>query len=190
MTTLGKSIVGVIIIGLIVLGGYYYTRSSSNMMNENTTMNEETASTQGTTTVTSTTTATAPNKIGKKIAFSQFIKQGGAYACTVNQIIAGGESKGTLFMNGDKVRGEFTTTVKGQSMTMNFLVLDGYSYSWTSMAPTMGFKIKQTTTPGVSANMEAMWDANQIGDYSCEAWSLDQTKFEVPTSITFRTMGS
>jgi hypothetical protein len=193
MTSLGKSIIGIIIIGLIVLGGYFYTRSS----NDADTVSETEATTSQTNnqTVPVSGTTTEPSKVptsGKKVAFSEFIKQGGSYSCTVSQTTAEATSQGKVFISGDKVRGEFTTTVNGQTMTMSFLALDGYTYTWTSMMPTMGYKIKSNAQVGANSDaaMASAWNASSVGDYNCEAWSVDATKFEVPSSVTFRTMAN
>jgi hypothetical protein len=192
MTSFGKSIVGVIIIGLIVLGGYFYTRTTD--IDENSPSTEVQNTVDVSTLPSSSTTQETPAKptsSGKKMAFSEFIKQGGSYTCTVNQLINNVNSQGTVFISGDKVRGEFSTTAQGQSMTMSFLTTGGYTYTWTSMMPTMGFKMKNTASANTTNNTAAMssaWDASAIGDYTCDTWSVDPAKFVVPTTVTFKEM--
>ncbi len=148
----------------------------------------ESAEKTSTTTVSETTQAPAVS--GKKMAFSEFIKQGGAYKCTVNQSVAGVDTVGTTYINGGLIRGEYKTQTQGISVTSSLIVRDGYTYSWTSMAPTMGFKAKVVESAAVNtgAAMSASysWNAEQIGDYSCEAWSADASMFVLPSGVNFR----
>lgn len=126
---------------------------------------------------------------GKKMAFSEFLKQGGTYKCTVHQSVNGVDSVGTTYISGKNVRGEYANKVEGVSMTAYVLVRDGYSYTWTSMAPTMGFKVKNTeptaqnTAQGKSGSYS--FNAEQIGDYDCQAWTEDSTLFTLPEGVTF-----
>lgn len=135
-------------------------------------------------------TTQTPAESGKKMAFSEFIKQGGAYKCTINQSVAGVDTVGTTYINGGLIRGEYKTQTQGINVTSSLVVRDGYTYTWTSMAPTMGFKAKVAETAGANtgAAMSASysWNAEQIGDYSCEAWSAEASMFVVPSSVTFR----
>lgn len=188
MTSFGKIIVALVVSGGLLAVGYVVTSVPKNdgkvteVTQENST-NEE-----------SEVSPSQKNEIptnGKKMAFSEFIKQGGAYKCTVNQNVQNIETKGTVYISGDLVRGEFSTVVSGMNINSTFIVKDGYSYSWTSAAPTMGIKTKIVAQGNGGAKSDAgmsgsySWNAEQIGDYNCEAWTLDQTKFTPPTTITF-----
>ena len=136
-----------------------------------------------------TTTETKP--AGKKMAFTEFIKQGGSYKCTVTQTIANMTTNGTVYIHDKMLRGEFSTTVAGQGVDATMIARDGYTYSWTSMMPTKGYKAKITNTEGATGSASAgssgtyTWNGDQIGDYSCEVWVTDDTKFELPKSVTF-----
>jgi hypothetical protein len=129
---------------------------------------------------------------GKKMAFSEFMKQGGSYKCTVNQNIGGTESKGTTYMSEGMVRGEFVTVAQGMSMTASLIVRDGYTHSWTSMMPTMGFKSKVVTSAPSDTEADTSgtysFDGNQIGDYDCQPWTPDASMFALPSGTTFTEM--
>jgi hypothetical protein len=128
----------------------------------------------------------------KKIPFAQFIGQGGSYKCTVQQYVENFESKGTTYVHNGMVRGEFTTAVDGMNMDSQMILRDGYTYSWSSMMPTMGFKISvqppENVDTGAPATNSYAFNAEQIGDYDCEVWTPDMSKFEVPTNITFKSI--
>ncbi len=132
------------------------------------------------------------NNSGKKMAFSEFIKQGGSYECTVNQNVSGTDTKGTTFISGGNIRGEYNTKTQGMSIDTNFIVKDGYSYTWTSMMPNIGFKTKVVASADANINAptsgQYSFNAEQIGDYECKAWNADESKFAIPSTIKFQDM--
>jgi hypothetical protein len=186
MTLFAKVIIGLVLLGGIG-GGAYYAIHSEEKMNDQAVAQESTA-----TTTADASTATAST--GKKMAFSEFIKSGNAYTCTVHQNMMGTDTQGKVDVYNQMVRGEFTTQAQGQTITTNFLARDGYSYTWTSMMPKMGFKAKVNTqaTANTGTNTEVSceyaFDANMVGDYNCTATTVDNAKFAVPTTIKFTEM--
>ena len=125
---------------------------------------------------------------GKKMAFSDFVKQGGSYQCEVNQSTDEIETKGTAFIHNGMVRGEYSTNLDGMNLTSTVIVRDGFAYSWNSLVPNTGFKVKTTANGSTSseASGEYSFSPDQIGDYDCQPWAADDSKFTVPTSITFK----
>lgn len=170
-----KKLIILVILVAVVVGAYFVFGGSKEVKNEelgNT--NDEQPS-------------------GKKMAFSQFLKQGGAYKCEVKQYMSDFENSGTMYISGQNMRGEFSTVAEGKTMTSSFVSRDGYSYTWSSMTPGMGFKIKaeaETANEDTDINGTYAWSADQIGDYNCENWVVDATKFELPKNVTFQEIPS
>lgn len=170
-----KKLIILVILVAVVVGAYFVFGGSKEVKNEelgNT--NDEQPS-------------------GKKMAFSQFLKQGGAYKCEVKQYMSDFENSGTMYISGKNMRGEFSTVAEGKTMTSSFISRDGYSYTWSSMTPGMGFKIKaeaETSNESAGVNGTYAWSADQIGDYNCESWVVDTTKFELPKDVTFQEIKS
>lgn len=179
---MSKTLISVLVVGVLVVGGYFVFRGNKVIDNAQVANNEISGEQEQT---------TVPS--GKKMAFSEFMKQGGSYKCEVNQDVNDVETKGVTYINDGMVRGEYNTKVQGQNINSTLIVRDGFVYSWTSMLPNMGFKAKADTsasgdvTAGASGSYS--WNAEQIGDYNCEAWTVDQSKFTVPTNITFKMVG-
>ena len=126
---------------------------------------------------------------GKKMAFLDFVKKGGSYKCEVNQLINNTQTKGTTYINNRMIRGEYNTTVQGINITSMMIVRDGFAYNWNSMMPNAGFKIKvdgNYNSSGVETSGNYSFNGETIGDYNCDAWTVDQSKFAVPTNITFQ----
>lgn len=138
-----------------------------------------------------TNTPEVPATQGKKMAFTEFIKQGGSYKCSVNQNIQNMEMKGTVYISGALVRGDYSMQMEGMDMNSYMVVRDGYTYTWSSMMPTMGYKAKvietlPTTDPTTGASGSYSWNADQIGDYDCAPWTKDDSVFAIPKEIDFK----
>lgn len=178
--------IAIIALAVIVIGGGYMLLQSKDSAPVVTNTDTETQ----TETETNTQEEETATPTSKKMAFSEFLKQGGAHKCTVNQNIQDMETKGTTYISGDMIRGEYAMNIQGMDMTSTFIVRDGYTYTWSSIMPNMGFKSKivettPTTNPNQGTSGSYSWNADLIGDYNCETWRADSSLFEIPTGITF-----
>lgn len=162
---------GVLIVAVVVVGGYFLLTSKKAVDTNTEVRGEET----------------------KKIAFSELVKQGGSYKCDVKQAMSDFENSGTVYMNGSNLRGDFSTIAEGRPIDTSFIFRDGYSYTWSSALSTMGFKMKVPANAEMNGAIDASgtygWSANQIGDYNCEPWTVDQSKFALPAGMTFTEIG-
>lgn len=167
-----KTIASIVAVAVVVVGGYFAL--SHKNIGDSASQNQNLAS--------------AVNA-GKKISFSEFLKGGGTYKCNVKQYVGDIETNGTVYMNGDMIRGEYNTEVQGVKVDTSLVVRDGYTYTWNSMIPSMGLKIKAAAS-NESMNSETSgsyaFNAEQIGDYDCENWAVDATMFELPTGVNFQ----
>lgn len=137
--------------------------------------------------------ATVPTQSGKKMAFSEFLKRGENSKCTVTQSISGLETTGTIFTYNSMMKGEFKTEAYGRTIQTDFILRDGYTYTWTSAAPTMGFKVKAGVSAGTNvapASGQIGFNAETIGDYDCQPWLPDQAKFILPLGVSFKDMAA
>lgn len=193
MTIFGKLVMGLVLV--IIGGGVFYGVTSYVKHDTETPIVGETKTQTDTLTVATATDATTTEVKpgGKKIPFAEFMKKGGSYKCEVTQVMANMTSQGTVYIHDSLIRAEFSTTVAGQSMNTNMIARDGYTYSWTSMMPGKGYKTKiatsETSAPGANSSTSGTytWNGEQVGDYSCEAWTADESVFELPKSVTFTT---
>lgn len=121
-------------------------------------------------------------------SLADLIGRGGDWQCTFtadNQIA---NSSGTVFISGEKLRGDFASVVPqlNQTIDSHMIQNDGYVYVWTSLTA-QGFKAKTTigTPDGTTAFQGQGVDINQAYDYNCTPWAADASKFELPSGITF-----
>lgn len=134
---------------------------------------------------------------GKKMAFSEFLKQDkGAYQCTVNQYIDAEmtqTTEGTIYINNGNISGTFEINAGGMNIISSMIVRDGFSYTWSNMSP-VGYKVAIVESADTNTNQQMSgsyaWNAQQIGDYNCEVWDVDMTKFDLPKAITFQEISS
>ncbi len=122
------------------------------------------------------------------MSFADRAKSGGSYKCIVTQNVGGAATQGTTYISGGMVRSETNTKVAGMSINASAIIRGGYSYTWTSAAPTTGFKAKVSTgadTSGGSTSGQYSYNGAQIGDYNCEPWATDLNMFVVPANIAF-----
>lgn len=181
---MSKTIIGVLVVMVIIVGGYF-VMSKDKIKDSALTENTETVNTGA-----EVTTKEAEQPTGKKMAFSQFIEQdSGSYKCEVKQYMSDFENSGTVYINKGNIRGDFSTVAEGRKIDSSFIQKDNYTYNWSSEAPNMGVKVAVVTNTesNTDAQMQGTysWDAKQIGDYTCEEWIVDESKFSIPTSVTF-----
>ncbi|MFN4181257.1 MAG: hypothetical protein ACK4FA_00980 [Candidatus Paceibacteria bacterium] len=141
-------------------------------------------------TVSSEENKAAEEQSGKKMAFSQFIKLNTEpYKCSVSQAFSDMENSGVVYIDGARIRGEFDTIVEGKNMHSSFIMKDGFAYNWSDLYP-MGAKVKVDTSAtssdsNTSTSGTYTWNADQIGEYDCVLWQVDESLFNVPTNINF-----
>lgn len=116
--------------------------------------------------------------------------RGGDWKCTVDaQASTGGGqavSSGTVYVSGNKVRGDFTSAVQGYGNVDSHLVSDGdYVYSWTSMLA-QGVKAKATAAnQGGTQTSGQGSSANQNYAYHCAPSAADASLFTPPANVKF-----
>lgn len=168
-----------VIVAVVALGGAYFFATQNKTSNKDV-QNEIT---------TNTKTPDVPEVSAKKMSFAEFMNQKGSYKCTVNQNIDDTQTQGVTYINDGMVRGEFNTKVQGFNIDTTFILRDGFTYTWTSMAPTMGFKMKVVENVEGDKNAASSgtysFDAKQIGEYDCQPSPVDSSKFTLPSNIKF-----
>ncbi len=179
-----KVIVGIVVGLAVVVAGYVFYQSKDTVPSES--LGNNTDSTQ------LAEGEENNSESGKKMSFTSFVKQGGAYKCEIHQNVQGMDTVGTAYVNGGLIRGEYNTKVQGMSIDTTFIVREGYTYTWNSMLSGQGFKAKVAETVGGDATTGTSgsygFDDNTIGDYKCESWTPDLEKFAIPKNITFKTV--
>lgn len=126
-------------------------------------------------------------------SLKDLITRGGNYKCEFTHSSDVADSSGTIFIAGEKIRGNFVSLAKpANAKVESYMITDGgFSYVWSSMMP-MGMKIKidMQNLPEVQNPTAGSFDYNQNLDYSCEPWTIDESVFTVPQDIKFTELPS
>jgi len=167
-------IVAVVVLLVVLVGGYYFMKKGPSKP--------------------STTSNTASQDSSPK-SLKDLLMSGIAQKCTFSSTTSTGSSDGTTYMASGKVRGDFSMTTDSKT-TKSHMIVDGKtSYIWTD-GQTTGFKTtipdETAATPGSQTTNATVNNSassfDQKADYKCEAWSVDQSLFILPTGVTFKDM--
>jgi len=105
----------------------------------------------------------------------------------------GMEMSGVAWVSGKKTRTEMKVSTPDGEMESYFLSDGETAYSWGSMGPGFKFKLSDFEQEAEEADFEEgegqFKDFNKEYEYKCKPWTVDQSKFVVPTGIEFADMG-
>ena len=185
--------IGWVIVAVVVIGGLWYLSSHSP---QTSTISEEVGGDVSTTIdATSTTRGTAggvnvtntTNKVFRS-SIQGLLKRAGNYRCTFTRSDSSAKTDGTMYISGNRLRGDFVSTVAGGlTVQSHMLYLADYVYTWSSLT-SQGFKSKATilnSGGAVSPTNSGGFDYSQTVDYDCQTWGGDAALFEFPKGITF-----
>lgn len=164
-----NAIIGLVVAVVVVGAGVWYFggNNTGENMNESMQGNEESQMGSGT--------------------FMDLMKLGGSFECTVSSEDPNSVSNGTVFVSGEKIRGDFTSTVNGTPYDTHFINADGFIYTWSSAMP-QGMKMAdQGMMEGEASPSEApgSFDPSVKVDYECNPWMADAGKFTPPSDVSF-----
>lgn len=121
----------------------------------------------------------------------------GTSVCTYSYKDETTTSTGTVYIHNKQMRGDTVSTVDGSQINGSLIIKDDTMYTWTTN-PKQGVKfslseiqeMSKDHTTGMSPEIEnkTLDSINQEYDYDCKNWTPDQTKFTIPTDITFMDM--
>jgi len=122
---------------------------------------------------------------------SQLLALGQNITCTFAQTEESTTVDGTVYLaaSGERMRGDFTATSEGQSMNGSVIRRDGVNYTW-GETPFGTFATKvvdddtdESTATQKDKNTGVDFDENI--EYSCRAWQVDESTFELPAGVVF-----
>lgn len=163
-----KIIIAVLAVGALGGGTWYVTSSSKT---ESTTVVSE----------------TEEKESASSGMFADLMARAGSWKCHAKATHEQGASEGDVFINDGNIRGDFVATMAGRSVNTSFISQGGYMYTWSDMLP-QGMKVKIEAAGGTSGGQGI--DPSTPVEYSCEAWTVDESKFATPSGIEFFEIGT
>jgi hypothetical protein len=143
-------------------------------------------------------TTTTPAVTGKK-SLSELMSSGGNLRCTYSQKET--KSTVTLYLSGSKHMRTDTVSEIGDKPVQGHMIYDGkYSYQWFEENGKVAMGIKsssenlnkaserneQAMPNGLNAQQQANFIAlSQLNNVDCKPWTVDASKFALPTGVEF-----
>lgn len=169
-----RIIAGIVIVIVIIAGVFLVTRNKGG--NSEVASNDQAAS---------GASAVSTESMSLK---SLMASGSGSRKCTFKTEDNGTTSSGTVYTGDGKMRGDFEYTANGKP-TASHMIYDGNMtyYGW-SDGTQQGFKMKfdpQEVAAAKNNTQQGAVDPNKNFDFNCSKWSVDNSKFDLPSEINF-----
>jgi hypothetical protein len=115
-------------------------------------------------------------------SMKELIASGVTQKCTFNEPQS--NTSGTIYIAGGKVRGDFSSQTQAGAMSGHMISDGSTMHTWMD-GMAQGFTSSFAMTEGAGTDTQQGLNPDKKTDYVCEKWSADETKFQVPTNITF-----
>ena len=165
---MSKTVIGAIVVVILAAGGWYvYSQKGGTgaaMMQTNT----ETPSAMQ--------------------SMKDLVASGVSQKCDFTEPQSG--TNGTIYIAGGKVRGDFSSKTQAGTIA-GHMISDGTTVNTWMDGMSQGFKSSFTASaaPGNTDSQKGL-DPDKKTDYKCSPWSADQSKFQLPSGITFTDMSA
>ncbi|MEK7530266.1 MAG: hypothetical protein AAB573_00170 [Patescibacteria group bacterium] len=166
-----SQIIGVVVVALIVIGGGYYLMTGGTVGDSMMTQDE------------------AEGKMMSGAftgSWKELALRGGNYVCDINQSAMNTDTTGTIYVMGNKLRGEFMTQ-SATGIDTSYMLKDADTiYIWSSAMP-QGIIMKASAIEGSGAESTSAQIENQnlAYDWSCRATGSDSALFMKPADVEF-----
>ncbi len=111
----------------------------------------------------------------------ELLSMGQAQQCTFTEA----STSGTVYIGDSKMRGDFATTQEGKAIASH-VIMSGKSMNlWMDGAKTGFMMTIDPEEEKAEAKNQQNIDLDKKGSYKCNAWTVDATKFMLPTNVTF-----
>lgn len=113
-----------------------------------------------------------------------------AQQCTFSDTTEGAMTSGTVYVSNGKMRGDFTSTTGGQTVTSHMISDSTNSYIWmdgqsTGLKTTFEAQADGDTPTSSPAAQTGGVDVNKDVNYSCSPWLVDSSKYNLPSGVQF-----
>ena len=130
------------------------------------------------------TSATQAPSAGQSL--SDILALGKTQQCTFSyDSTSGGKTEGTIYLSGDKMRGDFKVTSSGKVSDFSLIRVGDTNYIWgTGLPGGIKMTISAKDLAG-NTQVQQYVNADQKADYKCGAWITDASKFTPPANVKF-----
>ena len=173
-------ILGIIVAILVIGGGAWFISQG-----------KDTATMEGVSTTETSTQKESDVSTGDVVQGSpeELARKGGKYICTFDMKDPNAESSGTVYIEGEKFRGDFKSVVKalGQTIESHSISDTDFVYTWTSASP-LAMKTPVVKSTGANGTLEGNMNFASLGaqtSWKCTSAKFDASVFAVPAGMQF-----
>ena len=136
------------------------------------------------------TSITQNKSVSKTKSMQEVLKDlmasGKSQKCTYSNKLELVTVSGTIYIAGEKMRGDFTSVSKGNNISGHMIVDSQFTYTWTDVSK-RGVKVAINQQPsGGPLNNQAL-GINKTFSYNCQDWLGDSAMFVPPSDVVFAT---
>jgi hypothetical protein len=177
--------IALIVMGLVTVGGggYLVYLKMQGSEGEKETPREVTTETK-----TQDTEKELPTDDMVSGTFASLLGLGQNLICQFTYFDGTSASDGTFYIaqGGERLRGDFTSTIGGQTIESHLIRNDGFNYTWSSsLNQGAKIKIEPEVKSQVTAQKNTQMPIDENTVYDCTPWSIDPSKFVLPSGIEF-----
>ena len=132
------------------------------------------------------------NTSNGKTSLRDLMALGKSQKCTFQVEQDGVASSGAVYVNGNKIRGDFETTVANKKESGHMISDDSFIYIWTEGAK-QGIKMEAAKdNSGINSDVPTneVLDMDADYEYNCSAWTAQTSMFTAPAGVTFTDLSS
>lgn len=120
--------------------------------------------------------------------FANLIAAGQTVECTFEK--ADGSQKGTIYVAGEKLRGEFFMNQNGSTYPMHMIRDTEKMYTWGGpMGEGQGMVIPANMRGGNPMGGPSATSMDEEMDFTCKPWAADPSQFTPPSDVAFQDLG-
>ena len=173
----GNSKIAGIIVAIIILAliGWFAMSKKSGNNPDNTTKSQTNNS------------ENVPPAGNQPTSLKELLAAGSNQKCEVSFDSQNSQTQGTIYVSGGKYRADFSSIASGKTISSHMITDTQNVYTWMDGMGT-GYKMAASSTMNSGAmegNSQQSIDPNNKYDYNCSGWSVDSSKFDPPSGMTF-----
>jgi hypothetical protein len=126
-----------------------------------------------------------------KSSLEELVASGQPVSCTFSKALEDGSQSGTVYVGTSKMRGDMQVTSSEGSFPMHIIRDGDWTYTWGGpLGDNQGVKLKASTAQReVGSSVDGPDMAEQM-DMECQPWSVEESRFEIPSDVQFMELGS
>ncbi|MFQ5540847.1 MAG: hypothetical protein ACE5F4_01220 [Candidatus Paceibacteria bacterium] len=108
---------------------------------------------------------------------ADLLSRGGTWRCTFSRTDGNATTRGTVYVDTERVRGDFESDVQGITLDSHLIVRDGSLYAWSPVTPG-GIRAPYLLERSMEGDEHA--SLRETYTHECRAWTPNETVFELP----------